>query len=219
MEAKVFYCSDALLWCTSSPCFPCPIESFLKRCSSVHHSLPMDFPCSVAVKNVNKLKFNLNLFGIVTVFKFSFLFSFFKRYFWWRRCNLYTFSFSFYLRTQTRKRKKQKQFQREIRKQVFYHWESGRIYHRWVGFGVISVVILYGVRWHLCNSTLSDTSDITLDPHVALLSPRRVPRVLHYPIIDTSHCAVSNNSNNVGWCCSTWSGEYALRRKFETKED
>ena len=103
----------------------------------------------------------------------------------------------------------------KIRKYIFYHWEGGRIYQRWVGFGVILVVILYGVRWHLCNSTLSDTSDITLDPHVAFLSPRRVPRVLHYPIIDTSLCAVSNNSNSVVCCCSTWSGEYALKKEFD----
>ena len=127
------------------------------------------------------------------------------------------FFFFFLSKNTNKKAKKQKQFQREIRKQVFYHWESGRIYHRWVGFGVISVVILYGVRWHLCNSTSSSTSDITLDPHVASLSPCRAPRVLHYPIVDTSHCAISNNSNSVVCCCSTWSGEYALKIEFENQ--
>ena len=80
------------------------------------------------------------------------------------------------------------------------------------------VVVLDGVRWPLCNPTHSDTFGITLDPNVASFSPLRAPRVLYYPVVNTSLCTVSNNSSNVVSYYPTWSGEYALKIEFENRK-
>ena len=108
---------------------------------------------------------------------------------------------------------KHKKRKRKQRKSSSYYWEGERLHYRWASFGGIGAV-LDGVIWQPCNETCSGTSDVTLHPNVATLSPVQAPRVPHYPIVYTSFCSVSNDCNRVIYLCPTWSGEYALKKKY-----
>ena len=111
-----------------------------------------------------------------------------------------------------KKKSENKKSRREITKYSFYHWECERIYQIWVTIVLILVRVLHGVRCIHCNSTFSSTSDVTLNSYVAILSPICAPRVFYYPVVHSSFCTVSNNSNTMVYRCPTILGKYTLKR-------